>query len=131
MSKLGTIVQLTLVGAGGLLGSVLRYALSGFVQRMVPMAGFPYGTLAVNVVGCFCIGTLGGLAEARQMLGPEMRTFLLIGVLGGFTTFSTFGYEAFAMARDGEHMRAAASILLHVGLGLLAVWLGYSISSTR
>lgn len=125
------LVRIALVGAGGFLGSVFRYALSGFVQRLLPMSTFPYGTLAVNVVGCLGIGALSGLADTRQILSPATRSFLLIGLLGGFTTFSTFGYEAFALSRDGEHLRAAANVLLHVGLGLVAVWLGYSVTSAR
>ena len=96
----GTALQILLVGAGGFVGSVLRYGLSGAVHRLLPFAAFPYGTLAVNVVGCLAIGLLAGWSEARQVIGPELRLFLFIGLLGGFTTFSTFGYETFEMARS-------------------------------
>lgn len=113
------------VGAGGFIGSVLRYGLSGLVHRAAGTGGFPYGTLAVNVTGCLAIGLLGGLAEVRQVAGPELRLFLLIGLLGGFTTFSTFGYETLALARDGDHVKALANAGLQLALGLGAVWIGF------
>ncbi len=91
-----------MVGSGGFIGALARYALSGLVHRQVPFATFPYGTMAVNLMGCCAIGMIAGLAESRQLFGPEFRTFALIGVLGGFTTFSTFGYVSFAMLRDAE-----------------------------
>jgi CrcB protein len=120
-----------LVGCGGFAGAVLRYAAGGLVHRMLPLATFPFGTLVVNLSGCLVIGALAGLAETRQLFSPEMRLFALVGVLGGFTTYSTFGYESFAMLRDGEALRAAANVLVHVLLGLTAVWLGYMLSYTR
>ena len=116
--------QVMLVGAGGFLGSVFRYLLSGIVHRSFPTADFPFGTLVVNLVGCFCIGVLHGLAETRQVIGPEWRLFLMIGLLGGFTTFSTFGYETMALFRDAEVFRAVGNVLLQVLCGLLAVWVG-------
>ncbi len=85
----------------------------------------------MNLVGCLAIGAVFGLVETRQLFGPELRTFLLIGVLGGFTTYSTFGWESFALARDGETLRAAANVLAHVVFGLAAVWAGYALASAR
>ena len=96
--------------------------------RLAPFAAFPYGTLAVNVAGCLAVGVLGGLTESRQILGPDLRLFLFLGLLGGFTTLSTFGYETMALLRDSEQLRAAANVLMHVFAGLFAVWLGYSLS---
>jgi len=119
-----------LVGAGGFLGSILRYAASGLVHRQLPFATFPFGTLVVNVLGCLLIGVFTGLAESRQLFGPQLRMFVLVGVLGGFTTFSTFGYEVFALARDGEHLRAVANALAHLGAGLASVWLGHALASS-
>ena len=84
-----TLINAAEVGSGGFLGALARYGLSGLVQRQLPLSTFPYGTLSVNLLGCFAIGILAGLAESRQLLGPELRTFALIGILGGFTTFST------------------------------------------
>lgn len=79
-------MQILLVGAGGFIGSALRYTVSGLVHRVIPFAGFPYGTLVVNLLGCLAIGLLAGLAESRQVIGPELRVFLFLGLLGGFTT---------------------------------------------
>lgn len=114
-----------LVGIGGFLGAVARYALGGWVQRAAPGPLFPYGTLAVNLLGCFLIGVLAGLVETRGVLSPESRVFLLIGVLGGFTTFSTFGYETLQLFRDGQSLYGFLNIGASVLLGLGAVWLGF------
>jgi len=120
--------NIILVGVGGFIGSVGRYLLGGWVHRLMDNAWFPYGTLAVNICGCFLIGLLGGLFDTRQVLGPEARMFLFIGVLGGFTTFSSFGYETMALARDGEFLAAGANIALQIVLGLGSVWLGNVVS---
>jgi CrcB protein len=125
------LINAAVVGAGGFLGALARYGLSGLVHRQLPASTFPYGTLAVNLVGCLLIGIVVGLTEARQLFGPESRTFILIGVLGAFTTFSTFGYETFAMLRDGETLRAASNVAVHVVLGLALVWLGYALTVSR
>lgn len=125
------LIQAAAVGSGGFLGALARYGLSGWVYRQVPQTTFPHGTLVVNLVGCLAIGILAGLAESRQLFGPEIRTFALIGVLGGFTTFSTFGYETFALIRDDEYLRAAANVGAHVILGLALVWLGFAITTSR
>jgi CrcB protein len=117
------------VGCGGFAGSILRYGLSGLVQRQLPLSTFPYGTLAVNLTGCLLIGWIAGLAETRQILGPGARAFVLVGVLGSFTTFSTFGYETLALVRESEHARAAANVLAHVSVGLVAVWLGHALAA--
>jgi len=126
-----TLINAAMVGSGGFIGALARYGLSGLVHRQVPFATFPYGTMAVNLIGCCAIGVIAGLAESRQLFGPEFRTFALIGVLGGFTTFSTFGYETFAMLRDAEYLRVAANVGVHVVLGLTLVWLGYALTTLR
>ena len=125
------LINAAAVGSGGFLGALARYGLSGLVHRQFSQATFPYGTLTVNLLGCLAIGVIAGVAESRQLFGPEFRTFALIGVLGGFTTFSTFGYETFAMIRDDELMRAAANVAAHVIVGLALVWLGYAMTSSR
>lgn len=124
------LVEATAVGAGGFVGAIFRYGLSGLVHRVVSFATFPWGTLVVNVVGCLAIGALAGATESRQLLNPEMRLFLMIGMLGGFTTFSTFGFETFQLLRDAQRMAAAGNVLLHVSLGLTAVWAGYTLIRT-
>lgn len=125
------LINAAIVGSGGFIGAVSRYGLSGLVHRQVPFATFPYGTLLVNLAGCFAIGMVAGLAETRQLFGPEFRTFALIGILGGFTTFSTFGYETFEMLRDAEVLRAMMNVGAHVVLGLTLVWLGYAMATLR
>lgn len=124
------LLNALLVGSGGFAGAVLRYALGGLVHRHLPLSTFPYGTLSVNLLGCLLIGAFAGLADSRQLFAPELRTFAFIGVLGGFTTFSSFGFETFAMARDGEHVRAACNVGLHVVLGLTLVWWAYGLTSS-
>lgn len=119
------------VGSGGFIGALARYGLGGLVHRQLPLSVFPYGTLAVNLLGCFLIGALAGFGESRQLFGPGFRLFVLIGMLGGFTTFSTFGYETIAMMRDAEYLRAAGNVGLHIVFGLGLVWLGYVIAATR
>jgi len=124
-------MQILLVGAGGFIGSALRFTVSGLVHRAVSFSGFPYGTLVVNLVGCLAIGALAGLAESRQVIGPELRVFLFLGLLGGFTTFSTFAYEGFELFRDGEFVKVFASVIIHVLVGFTAVWVGHAITSVR
>ncbi|GJL53394.1 MAG: putative fluoride ion transporter CrcB [Nitrospirales bacterium] len=118
------MTHIVLVGLGGMIGSVTRFLLASLIQRLSPILGFPFGTLIVNIVGCFLIGLLNGLADTRQLLGPELRLFLFVGVLGGFTTYSTFGYETFSLLRDAEFPRAILSVGVHVVIGLGAVWAG-------
>jgi CrcB protein len=125
------LVNSVVVGSGGFVGALARYGLSGLVHRQIPMTAFPYGTLVVNLLGCLLIGVLAGLADSRQLFGSEFRLFALIGVLGGFTTFSTFGYETVVLLRDAEYLRAATNVSVHVILGLTLVWLGYGIATAR
>jgi fluoride exporter len=113
------------VGVGGFIGSLARYGLATFVYRFTEAPWIPYGTLVVNLLGCLLIGMFAGLMEGRQMFAPELRLFVLIGVLGGFTTFSTFGYENFMLLRNAEYLRMGANIAAHVIGGLVLVWLGY------
>jgi CrcB protein len=115
---------LTLVALGGALGSVARFLLSSRLQGWVG-AAFPWGTLAVNVVGCLLIGVLSGAADGRGAVSPNARAFLMVGVLGGFTTFSSFGYETLQLTRDGEMGRALVNIAANVVVGLAAAWGGY------
>lgn len=122
------MTNILLVGAGGFIGSVLRYLLSGYIQQTTKSINFPYGTLAVNVIGCFVIGFLAQLAESRGVFTSESRLFVFIGILGGFTTFSTFGNETLNLARDSQMLGALANIGANVIIGLLAVWLGRTVS---
>jgi CrcB protein len=108
---------------GGGAGSALRYWLSGSVYRFVAPT-FPYGTLTVNVLGCFLIGFLMAFFEERFVVRPLLRVFLTIGVLGGFTTFSTFSYETVSLLQEGSSMSGILNILVSLGGCLSATLLG-------
>lgn len=120
--------KLLLAGLGGFIGSSLRYAVSGYIQLSSKSIAFPYGTLAVNLIGCFAIGFLSQLAESRGLFTAETRTLIFIGVLGGFTTFSAFGNETINLWRDGESLLAAINIAAHLLLCLGAVWLSRAVA---
>lgn len=124
------LINAAVVGSGGFIGALARYGLSGLVHRQMPLTTFPYGTLVVNLLGCLAIGVITGLVEARQLFGPDIRMFLLIGILGAFTTFSTFGYETLAMIQNDEYLRAVGNIGTHIILGLALVWLGYALTTS-
>lgn len=117
------MTKLLIVGLGGFLGSVARYGLSGYVQNRFE-ALFPFGTMAVNILGCLIVGALLYFVEDRPVLGPDMRLFLIVGILGGFTTFSAFGYETLQLLRRQQLELALLNIAGSVVLGLAAVWLG-------
>jgi CrcB protein len=121
------LTRLVLIAVGAVLGALARYGLSGLVQRRLD-SSFPGGTLVVNVVGCVVIGVILYLTEDRPMLRPEARLFLVVGVLGSFTTFSAFGYETFEMLRDGALRLALLNVLAQVVLGLGAVWGGHAVA---
>lgn len=112
------------IGLGGFVGAVLRYAVSGWVQSASRSVEFPYGTLAVNMVGCLLIGVFSQVMENRGVFSAELRWCLLVGGLGAFTTFSTFGNETFNLFRDGRSAFALANIGVQVFLGLSMVWAG-------
>ena len=118
------MTNLLLVGCGGFIGSICRYSLNGLIQRFLSQPWLPYGTLVINLLGCFLIGLLSGLSEMRQFLSPEFRLMVFIGLLGGFTTFSTFGYESYGLAKNGDFSATLFNIAIHVIFGLFAVWLG-------
>ena len=118
------MTRILLIGVGGFVGSVLRYWLSGLAQDAARDSLFPWGTLAVNLLGCLAIGALAQLAEARGAFSAETRLFLATGLLGGFTTFSAFGNETLNLLRDAERGLAAANVLANVILGLACVQLG-------
>ncbi|HEX4949496.1 MAG TPA: fluoride efflux transporter CrcB [Blastocatellia bacterium] len=117
------MMKLLLVGAGGFLGSVARALLSNWVQQTSD-SRFPFGTLAVNVVGCFVIGFLSQLGEMREVFSAEMRALLFVGVLGGFTTYSSFGNETINLVRSSALVLALGNVAAQLILGLGAVWLG-------
>lgn len=113
------------VGLGGLLGSLARYKLGGFVLHHTGDWRFPLSTFVVNVLGCGLVGILAGIAEHRHGLSPEVRLFLITGFCGGFTTFSAFGLETVYLLRRHEAAWALANVAVSVVGGIAAVWLGW------
>ncbi|NOY83829.1 MAG: fluoride efflux transporter CrcB [Nitrospirae bacterium] len=119
------MTKVLFIGLGGFLGAILRYWVSGWAQNLSGSASFPYGTLAVNLMGCLAVGLLSQWAEVSQIITPETRLFLFIGLLGAFTTFSTFSNETLNLLRDGQTFLSLMNIGASLFLGLLAVWLGH------
>ena len=113
-----------MIGLAGLLGTLLRYWLAGFVARQYGEA-FPWGTLVVNLIGCLVTGAMFSLTDERLVMSPTARTVLLIGLLGGFTTFSAYGLQTFMHLRDGEFGLALLNVATSNIFGLFMVWIGY------
>ena len=118
------MLGILLVGTGSFIGGVCRYLLSTWVYKLLDNPSFPFGTLAVNTLGCLIIGFLAGLAETRSIFTPDVRLFTFVGILGGFTTFSSFALETLLLARDTENLAAVINIGSELVLGLFAVWIG-------
>lgn len=127
----GQITNLLWIAAGGALGSVGRYALSGLVAERAG-GSFPWGTLLVNVSGSFLIGVFAAMTEpgGRRYLGPGGRAFLMYGICGGYTTFSSFSLQTLELLRDGQCLKAGANALMSVVLCMAAVWVGYLLGLT-
>ena len=116
-------VNLLLVAIGGALGSVARYLLSAFVLRVTGTL-FPAGTFVVNAIGCFVFGVIAGAAEQRVALSAEARAFVFVGILGGFTTFSSYAFESVALIRGGEILWASINVAGQVLIGVAGVAAG-------
>ena len=121
------MLRVLFIGLAGLVGTLCRYWLSGVLARRYGET-FPAGTLAVNVAGCFLIGFLFYMFQERYVVGQTARTVVLVGFLGGFTTFSSYGLQTFTLLRDGEFAYAAANVFASNLLGLLMVWGGYALA---
>lgn len=120
--------KLAWLAAAGALGTLARYGLTGLAQRLAPVgSGFPWGTLAVNVLGCFLFGLIWSLAESGWAISNPVRVVVFVGFLGAFTTFSTYAFEASQMLRDAQWVSLATHALAQNGLGLVAVLLGFSL----
>ncbi len=118
------MLKIILVLLGGAIGTGCRYGLSLLVYSFVRQPAAPYATLIANVSGSLAIGFLAELFDSRVVVSPAIRAALLVGVLGGYTTFSSFSYETFSLIREGEWLRAALNSFGSLALGLVAVWLG-------
>lgn len=117
-----------IVGVGSALGGMLRYWLSNFVYKFLQPI-FPFGTLAVNILGTFLLGIIFFFLDSQELLSPSMRIFLTIGLCGGLTTFSTFSYETFILIEDTQYLFAFLNILSNIILTLLSLALAYLIST--
>ena len=121
--------QALIVGLGGFIGSIVRYRLGGMILHQSASWRFPLSTFSINVIGCLLIGALAALVEHRDWFSPETRLFLFTGLLGGFTTFSAFGYEGVFLLRRGEVPIALIYAALSVICGFAAVWLSFKLVS--
>lgn len=124
------ILQLLYVGLGGFVGAILRYGVSGLILKYFKHA-FPFGTLTVNVLGCLVLGFLMTIVEdEKHGFSPNARLFVAIGLLGSFTTFSTFGYETVKLLREGDWKVAVAYVATSLIVGLGAVYGGHGLART-
>ena len=116
------------IGLGGALGSMARHWSNGLIMRLAG-AGFPWGTLVINVLGSFIIGLAAATmsAEGRFATGDVPRQFLMVGICGGYTTFSAFSLQTLALVQGGQFGAAAGNVVLSVGLCMIAVWAGYAL----
>ena len=121
------MINILYVGLGGFIGAALRYITSGIVGRLTTQP-YPYGTFVVNMVGCLLIGFLAGVAESREIFTTASRAFVFTGILGAFTTFSTFSYETMGLFQNGEISPAIWNLALQIVLGLVAVWGGIQLA---
>jgi CrcB protein len=121
------MMKIMLIGLAGLFGTLSRYWLAGVVARRYGET-FPAGTLLVNVCGCFLAGLLFHLMQQRSQVNQALQTIVMVGFLGGFTTFSAYGLQTFTLLRDGEIALAALYLLASNLAGLLMVWAGYSVA---
>ena len=120
--------KLLIIGIGGFLGAISRFLVAGWVQDLSRSVHFPYGTLAVNVIGSLLLGFLMRYAFVQHAFSPEMRLLVFIGFLGAFTTFSTFSLETFNLFADGAATPALLNMTANLLLGLGAVWLGQALA---
>ncbi len=124
------MLKIILVLFGGAVGTGFRYGLSSLVYSRIESPAFPYANLIINVSGSFAIGVLAELFNERVLVSPAIRVALLTGLLGGYTTFSSFSHETFSLIRDGEWFRATLNAVGSVLLGLIAVWLGVRLAQS-
>ncbi|MCH2450125.1 MAG: fluoride efflux transporter CrcB [Gracilimonas sp.] len=121
------LLKIVAVGSGGFIGAVFRYLISAFAQSQLPDSKFPFGTIAANLIGCLLIGFLAGLFVLKSWGNPEFRLFIFVGILGGFTTFSTFSHETFLLWENGKILMSLLNAGVQVIFGLAFVWAGYQL----
>jgi len=119
--------KLAIIAVFGAVGAVARYSTSGWFYQKLGES-FPYGTLAVNLIGCFVLGAVAQLNQTTELIPPSLRPGVTIGMLGAFTTFSTFGYDTLELLQAGQWRSGLLNIIVSVGGGLIAVWLGIALA---
>jgi CrcB protein len=117
-----------LIASGGALGAMARYLMGTTIQTLAQETTFPLGTMMGNLLGCLLIGVIMGLAQFKGIISADLRLFLVVGILGGFTTFSSFGYETYSLFESGQIEFALTNALVQTCLGIALVWLGTLIS---
>jgi fluoride exporter len=122
------LMQCLFVGIGGFFGAISRFIISTKVQNYSKSSVFPYGTLCVNFLGCLIIGFLSGIVLHSNYLNLDLQNLLITGFLGALTTFSTFGFETYALIRSRAITLAVINILLQVVIGITLLWFGFFIA---
>ncbi len=122
------MMNIILVGMGGFVGAVSRYLLGLGVNAIVPASKFPFGVMAANIIGSFMIGVLWGISEGNPIFKDKYALFLIVGVLGGFTTFSSFSLDNLKLLSEGMFLYAIMNIIISVSAGLFFTWLGFLLS---
>lgn len=122
-----SFTNVLLVGAGGFIGAGSRYMLAHIATQYFKHSSFPYGTLIVNLTGCLLIGIIAALFRKFDIGQEQIRLLIMVGILGGFTTFSTFAHESFLLWESGKAVPAMLSLGLQVTAGLFLVWFGYAL----
>ncbi len=121
--------KLMIIGLGGFLGALMRYETNMLILPIAKNTQFPIATVTINIIGCFVIGALSQLVESQGILSGQSGEFVFIGLLGAFTTFSTFSNETFELARSGNFLYAFFNMSIHLLLGLFAIWAGHALVS--
>jgi len=121
------MLNILVIGIGGFLGAIFRFLVSGFIQGFSTLPSFPLGTLSVNFIGSLLLTSFSAVSELGGLFTPETRSFLFIGLLGAFTTFSTFSFETFNLLQDSKYLMAGLNALLNISTCLAAVLLGRAI----
>lgn len=121
--------SLLIIGLGGFLGSIARYGISLFFSNFTNLK-FPFATLITNLLGCFIIGLVWGIIQKQNSINQDLSLFLIVGVCGGFTTFSTFAHENFSMLEHGNYINSLFYSAISLIIGVLAVWGGFNLIKT-
>jgi len=125
------LLEMLMVGAGGFLGASGRYLTGKVIDHLVPAAQLPWGTIAANIIGCFVIGFITGLYFLRESMNPYLKLFVLVGILGGYTTFSSFSLETLSLFKDGHLLRATLNLGVTFCMTLAAVGIGFHMASMK